>query len=144
MICAASTICAADEQVYLVETEIEPCAEAPYGLYEETEMCERCYLRDAEGLGQNRQGGIAMSDKLRSSEMLATAKSLRSIRSRLVQIVRQGNWPEGSFGDLSRVLTEGLLLAGSLGAWRATNPVRERQPTWTSGANNETDREEAL
>ena len=45
------TICAADEQVYRVETEIEPCPEAPYGIYEETVMCERCYLRCCEGLG---------------------------------------------------------------------------------------------
>jgi hypothetical protein len=71
-----------------------------------------------------------MSDnpKLLSSEMLATAKSLRSIRARLVQFVRVGKWPEGSFSDLSRVLTEGLLLAGSLERLASDEP-RPRTPT---------------
>lgn len=34
-----------------METEIEPWAEAPYGIYREEELCERCYLHYCEGLG---------------------------------------------------------------------------------------------
>jgi hypothetical protein len=47
------TLCAADERVYLVEMEVGPCAEAPEGYASECEMCERCYLRYHEGLGEN-------------------------------------------------------------------------------------------
>jgi hypothetical protein len=46
------TLCATDEQIYHVEIAIDPCAEAPHGYFEEMDLCERCYLRYCEGLGE--------------------------------------------------------------------------------------------
>jgi hypothetical protein len=49
-----------------------------------------------------------------SQELLATADSLRQVRWRLVQLLRDGKFPEGSFPDISVIATDGLLVAEAL------------------------------
>jgi hypothetical protein len=44
-------LCAADERVYRVEMDVLSCPECPDGYGCEVELCERCYLRYCEGLG---------------------------------------------------------------------------------------------
>jgi hypothetical protein len=46
------TLCAADEQVHLIEVEVGPCPEAPEGYGSEMELCDRCYVIFTEGLDQ--------------------------------------------------------------------------------------------
>ena len=58
-----------------------------------------------------------MSDdaaRLLSAELLATADALRNVRARLVQLVHDGRWPEGSFPDLTTVQVLGLDVAEAL------------------------------
>jgi hypothetical protein len=55
-----------------------------------------------------------MSGRLFSEDLLATADSLRQVRWRLVQLLRDGKFPEGAFPDISVIATDGLLVAESL------------------------------
>jgi hypothetical protein len=55
-----------------------------------------------------------MSGRLFSRELLVTADSLRQVRWRLVQLLRDGNFPEGAFPDISVIATDGLLVSEAL------------------------------
>jgi hypothetical protein len=49
-----------------------------------------------------------------SDDLLKTAAAIRAIRHALDRLVVAGAWPEGSFGDISTILVEGLAVAVAL------------------------------
>jgi hypothetical protein len=49
-----------------------------------------------------------------STDMAECAAALRRIRVRLYELVQRGQWPVGSFADISRVCIESTFVADSL------------------------------
>lgn len=71
-----------------------------------------------------------MSQKSLSADLLAVAADLRAVRSRLVELVRDGQWPEGSFPDLSTVQVYGLEVANALERLAKGGEPEPKAPTY--------------
>lgn len=66
-----------------------------------------------------------MRDKLLSAEMLAVADALRSVRSRLCQLLAAGRWPDGAMPDITTVQVLGLDVAEALERLaKGSEPIR--------------------
>ncbi len=66
--------------------------------------------------------------RLLSAELLAVAKALRNVRSRLVQMMASGRWPVGAFADLSTVQVSGLDVAEALERLADVAPPKTPSP----------------
>jgi hypothetical protein len=66
--------------------------------------------------------------RLLSAELLAVAESLRKVRSRLVQLIAAGSWPDGTFPDIATVQVQGLDVAAALERLADVPPPKTPSP----------------
>jgi hypothetical protein len=64
------------------------------------------------------------SAQLLSAEMQALANALRNVRSRLIELVRDGQLPVGAFPDVTTIQVVGLDVAAAL-----ERLANDREPT---------------
>jgi hypothetical protein len=70
-----------------------------------------------------------MTDKLLSAEMLAVADAIRNVRTRLIQLLAAGRWPDGAFPDITTVQVLGLDVANALERLAAGSEPGQRTPS---------------